>query len=61
MLLTKGSFQGSFQRPVVQGPCEMSTIATYSLEFSGGEAIFAESREKTAQNRLTNNELLSSF
>ncbi len=48
-------------RPVVEGLCEMATTATYSLEFSGGEAIFAESRGKTVQNRLTNIELLSSF
>ena len=48
-------------RPVVEGPCEMATTASYSLEFSGGEAIFAESRGKTVQNRLTNIELLSSF
>jgi len=32
-----------------------------SLEFSGGEAIFAKSREITVQNRLINMELLSSF
>jgi len=48
-------------RPVVEGPCEMATTASYSLEFSGGGAIFAKSREKTVQNRLTNIELLSSF
>jgi hypothetical protein len=48
-------------RPVVEGICEMATTASYSLEFSGGEAMFAKSREKTVQNRLTNIELLSSF
>jgi len=48
-------------RPVVKGHCEKATTASYSLEFSGGEAIFAKSREKTAQNRLTTIELLSSF
>lgn len=48
-------------RPVVESPCGIATTATYSLEFSGGEAIFAESREITVQNRLTNIELLSSF
>ncbi len=48
-------------RPVVKSPCEIATTAAYSLEFSGGEAIFAESRGKTVQNRLTNIELLSSF
>ena len=48
-------------RPVVEGPCEMATTASCSLEFSGGEAIFAKSREITVQNRLTNIELLSSF
>jgi hypothetical protein len=46
-------------RPVVNGPCETATTASYSLEFSGGEAIFAKSREKTVQNRLTNIELLN--
>ncbi len=48
-------------RPVVEGPCEIATTASYSLEFYGGEAIFAERRGKTVQNRLTNFELLSSF
>lgn len=48
-------------RPVVNGHCAKATTASYSLEFSGGEAIFAKSREKTVQNRLTNIELLSSF
>ena len=48
-------------RPVVKGPCELATTASYSLEFSGGGAIFANSRGKTVQNRLTNIELLSSF
>jgi len=48
-------------RPVVEGPFEITTTASYSLEFSGGEAIFAKSREITVQNRLTNIELLSSF
>jgi len=35
--------------------------ASYSLEFSGGGAIFAKSRGNTVKNRLTNIELLSSF
>jgi hypothetical protein len=48
-------------RPVVESPCEIATTSSYSLEFSGGEAIFAKSRETTLQNRLTNIELLSSF
>jgi transposase InsO family protein len=48
-------------RSVVDGSCDLATTASYSLEFSGDEAIFAKSREKTVQNRLTNIELLSSF
>lgn len=48
-------------RPVVEGHCAKATTPSYNLEFSGGEAIFAESRGKTVQNRLTNIELLSSF
>jgi hypothetical protein len=39
----------------------MATTASLSLEFSGGEAIFAKSRGETILNRLTNIELLSSF
>ncbi len=48
-------------RPEAVSPFEIDTTAAYSLEFSGGEAIFSESRGKTVQNRLTNIELLSSF
>jgi len=48
-------------RPVVNGTCEFATNASYRLEFSESEDIFAKSREKTVQNRLTNIELLSSF
>lgn len=48
-------------RPSVESHCGLATDASYSLEFSGGEAIFAKSRGNWAQNRLTNIELLSSF
>jgi hypothetical protein len=48
-------------RPVVESHWEIATIASYSLEFSGGEAIFAKSRESSVQNRITNIELLTSF
>lgn len=48
-------------KPMVEGPCEIATTASYSLEFSGGKAIFAKSREITVQNRLTNIQIFSSF
>jgi putative transposase len=48
-------------KPVVEGPCEMATTASYTLEFSGRDAIFAKSRGKTILNRLININLLSSF
>jgi hypothetical protein len=48
-------------RPVEEIPCEIATTDSYSLEFSGGEAIFAESRGKAIQKRLTNIEFLSNF
>ena len=48
-------------RQLVEAPCEIATTASYSLEFSAGEVIFAESRGITVQNTLTNIELLSIF
>ena len=36
-------------RPVAVGPCEIANTVSYSLEFSGGETIFAESRGKQSK------------
>jgi hypothetical protein len=36
-------------RPVAASPFEIATTASYRLEFSGGEAIFAESRGKQSK------------
>ena len=36
-------------RQVIEGPCEKVSTARYSLEFSGGEAIFAKIRGKQSK------------
>ena len=36
-------------RPVAASPFEIATTASYRLEFSGGEALFAESRGKQSK------------